>query len=307
MTPASSRRLLPSMTSLMIFEAAARTGSFGKAASRVALTQSAVSRGIAALEQSLGVELFHREGRRVRLTDAGRSYAEHVGVALDQIRRATSNLMSTPGASTSLSVATLPGFGMRWLAPRLPRFFAEHPELSVSFLARLAPFDFNSEALDAAIHFGDADWPGATADFLMRESMITVCAPQIAGRLRTPDDLTDHTLLEQSTRPHAWREWFVKAGVRVAPKRSRPKFEHFMMVAQAAAAGAGVALVPSFLVETELAQGTLVQPFNISLDSQQAYYLVYPHSRLANSSFLLFRKWLLHETASHSAITSARA
>jgi LysR family transcriptional regulator, glycine cleavage system transcriptional activator len=135
-----------------------------------------------------------------------------------------------------------------------------------------------------------------------------VCAPQLVrdGRLRVPEDLNEHTLLEQSTRPHAWREWFVKAGVRVAPKRSRPKFEHFMMVAQAAAAGAGVALVPSFLVETELAQGTLVRPFDISLDSRQAYYLVYPHSKLANSSFLLFRKWLLQETAAPTALATAR-
>jgi LysR family glycine cleavage system transcriptional activator len=281
----------------MIFEAAARTGSFGKAASRVALTQSAVSRGIAALERSLGVPLFHRDGRRVRLTEAGRLYAEQLGIALDQIRRATSAAIEAHGAATPLSIATLPGFGMRWLAPRLPRLFAQHPELAISFLARVAPFDFNTEPLDAAIHFGNADWPGATADFLMRESMIPVCAPRLVreGKLRVPEDLKEHTLLEQSTRPDAWQEWFEKAGVRAVPRRARPTFEHFMMVAHAAAGGAGVALVPRFLVEAELAHGTLVRPFDISLESRQAYDLVYPHSRLGNPSFSLFRKWLLQE------------
>jgi LysR family transcriptional regulator, glycine cleavage system transcriptional activator len=295
------RRLLPSMTSLMVFEAAARTGSFGRAASRVALTQSAVSRAIATLEQSLGVMLFARTGRRVQLTEAGRIYAEQIGIALDQIRRATTAAIEVPKSPAPLALATLPSFGMRWLAPRLPRLFARHPDLAVSFAARVAPFDFASESFDAAIHFGDADWPGAGSDFLMRESMIPVCAPQLLreGKLSAPADLADHPLLEQSTRPNAWREWFDLAGVRVGALRTRPKFEHFMMLAQAAAAGAGVALVPRFLVEPELSDGTLVRPFEISLQSRHAYYLVYPYGKLNQPSFTMFRDWLLEEARAY--------
>lgn len=295
------RRLLPSMTSLMIFEAAARTGSFGRAASRVALTQSAVSRAIAALEQSLGVALFARAGRRVQLTEAGRVYADQIGVALDHIRRATSAAIAAPNSPAPISVATLPSFGMRWLAPRLPRLFARHPDLAVSFAARVASFDFASERFDAAIRFGDADWHGAGADLLMRESMIPVCAPQLLQmtRLGSPADLENHTLLEQSTRPDAWREWFERAGVRVTPPRTRPRFEHFMMLAQAAAAGAGVALVPRFLVEPELSEGTLVCPFDVALQSRHAYYLVYPYGRLNQPSFTMFREWLLDEARAY--------
>jgi LysR family transcriptional regulator, glycine cleavage system transcriptional activator len=295
------RRLLPSMTSLMVFEAAARAGSFGRAASRVALTQGAVSKAIATLEQSLGVALFARTGRRVQLTEAGRAYAEQIGVALDQIRRATSAAIETPGSPAPISVATLPSFGMRWLAPRLPRLFARHPDLAVSFATRVAPFDFANASFDAAIHFGDADWQDAGSDFLLHESMIPVCAPQLLreGKLSKPADLAEQTLLEQSTRPDAWREWFERAAVRVETTRPRPKFEHFMMLAQAAAAGAGVALVPRFLVEPELGEGSLVCPFEITLQGRHAYHLVYPYDRLRQPSFARFRDWLLDEARSY--------
>jgi LysR family transcriptional regulator, glycine cleavage system transcriptional activator len=193
------------MTSLIAFEAAARTGSFGGAASRVALTQSAVSRAIATLEESLGVTLFQRDGRRVQLTEVGRAYADQIGVALDQIRRATAGTIEARNAPAPIAIATLPSFGMRWLAPRLPRLFARHPDLAVSFSTRVAPFDFARETFDAAIHFGEPDWVGAAAELLIYESMVPVCSPRIAHdkKLRTPADLRQHTLLEQSTRPDA--------------------------------------------------------------------------------------------------------
>jgi LysR family glycine cleavage system transcriptional activator len=299
------RRLLPSMTALTIFEAAARAGSFGRAASRVFLTQSAVSRGIAALEESLGVTLFQRAGRRVQLTDAGRAYAEQIGIALDQIRRATATATEAAKAPAAVCVATLPSFGMRWLAPRLPRLFARHPDLAVSFSARIAQFDFAAENFDAAIHFGSADWPGAAADLLMRESMVPVCAPRLLRerRLRTPADLKEHTLLEPSTRPNAWRDWLAETGVHVGTLQIRQKFDHFMMVAHAAAAGAGVALVPLFLVEPELADGTLVRPFDKVLHSREAYFLVYPFARLRHPYFAAFRDWLLEEARAYAGIS----
>jgi LysR family glycine cleavage system transcriptional activator len=301
MSTVPKRRLLPSMTSLIAFEAAARTGSFGGAASRVALTQSAVSRAIATLEESLGVTLFQRDGRRVQLTEVGRAYADQIGVALDQIRRATAGTIEARNAPAPIAIATLPSFGMRWLAPRLPRLFARHPDLAVSFSTRVAPFDFARETFDAAIHFGEPDWVGAAAELLIYESMVPVCSPRIAHdkKLRTPADLRQHTLLEQSTRPDAWQEWFQRAGVPAAPLRPRRKFEHFMMLAHAAAAGAGIALLPRFLVEAELADGTLVCPCDIELRSRQAYYIVYPYARTGNPSFAMFRDWLLEEARSY--------
>src|SRR5690606_2513805 len=109
-----------------------------------------------------------------------------ISAALDQIRRATAAAIEAPSAPAPISIATLPSFGMRWLAPRLPRLFSRHPDLAVSFSARVAPFDFATERFDAAIHFGDGDWPGAGADFLMAESMVPVCAPRLLqeGKLR---------------------------------------------------------------------------------------------------------------------------
>lgn len=296
MKPAN-RRLLPPMTALMAFEAAARHGTFARAAKEVALTQSAVSKQIATLERWLGTPLFERIGRRVSLTASGRLYAMPLTSALEQIRRATAAVAVTSRVPSPISIATLPGFGMRWLAPRLTRLFARHPELPVNFSSRVVPFDFKTEPLDAAIHFGRADWPGTESDLLMREEMAVVCSPEFASthKLRQPADVLQHTLLEQSTRPHAWSAWFAATGIEPKTRRTRPQFEHFMMLAQAAAAGAGFALVPKFLVQPELTSGALVSPFDITITSDEAYFLVYPKAQLQNASFLLFRAWLLEE------------
>lgn len=299
MKPTQRRRLLPPMTALMTFTAAVRSGTFARAAQEVGLTQSAVSRQIATLERWLGTALFDRIGRRVTLTETGRLYAPPIMAALDQIRSATSATIAADAMRRPISIATLPSFGMRWLAPRLPRLFARHPDLVVNFSMRVTSFDFATDQLDAAIHFGRADWPGTLADLLMREEMVVVCSPHVArsGRLREPSDLLEHTLLEQSTREDAWSQWFAAAGVEPRYRRSRPRFEHFMMAAQAAVAGAGCALVPRFLVQPELETGALVCPFEIALTGDQAYYLVYPRSQRENRSLLIFRQWLLEECA----------
>ncbi|MBJ7445028.1 MAG: LysR family transcriptional regulator, partial [Sphingobium sp.] len=194
------RKWLPSMTALTSFEAAVRHGGFSRAGEEIGLTQSAVSRQIAQLEEWLQTPLFDRVGRRVRLNEAGRAYADELLPALDRIRRATSR-MATRRSPTALKIATLPSFGMRWLAPRLPHLSALHPQLVVDFAARSQPFDFAQEEFDAAIHFGTPqEWPGATTDFLFREEAVPVCAPGwlAAHPLRHPADLLTAPLLSQS-------------------------------------------------------------------------------------------------------------
>jgi DNA-binding transcriptional LysR family regulator len=294
----TSRRLLPPMGALNSFAAAARLGSFSRAAAEVGLTQSAVSRQVALLEDWLQAPLFDRAGRRVTLNAAGRAYAAEVAPALDRVRRATARLAGGRPVN-ELSIATLPSFGMRWLAPRLPRLTARHPELVVNFAARSFPFDFAEEGFDAAIHFGRADWPGASHDFLFRETALPVCAPGwlAANPLRHPADVADKPLLFQSSRRDAWARWLRAAGVATDAVPAGPVFEHFLMLAQAAAAGAGLALIPSFLIEPELAAGTLVSPLPLPLATDEAYYLVCPEAAEGNAALTRFRAWMVEEAA----------
>lgn len=155
----TSRRFLPSTALLAAFEAASRTGSITLAARELSLTQSAVSRQIKLLEAQLEVELFARERQSIRLTAAGESYAREIREALRKITTASFNLRANPRGST-LNLAILPTFGTRWLAPRLPKFLVHNPGISINLATRLTQFDFRTEGLDAAIHFGPRDWPG---------------------------------------------------------------------------------------------------------------------------------------------------
>lgn len=291
-----ARRLLPPMAALHSFAAAARHGHFSRAGAEVGLTQSAVSRQVALLEDWLGVQLFERKGRRVALTADGAAYMEAIEPALQRIRQATGQMIDRTERG-AITIATLPSFGMRWLAPRLPGLTARQADLVVNFAARSDRFDFATSSYDAAIHFGLPDWPGVSHDLLFRERALPVAAPALRDRLGDggPAALLTLPLLHLTTRPHAWQRWFATAGVDAPPISPEPSFEHFLMLAQAAAAGAGAALVPTFLIEPELQAGALVRLSDQPVSGREAYYLVYPPERLANRRFRDFRDWLLAE------------
>jgi len=189
-----SRRFLPPMSLLCAFEAAARHQSFTAAAVELHLTQSAVSRQIRALEDRLGAELFVRERQTVRLSPAGQAYAEEIRGALMRISSATVGFRANPQGG-SLNLAILPTFGTRWLAPRLPQFFDQHPGITINLTTRLSQFDFQLEAVDAAIHFGPPHWPGAELALLMNETVVPACSPALLARydFAQPRDLPSRT------------------------------------------------------------------------------------------------------------------
>ncbi|MCJ2182910.1 LysR substrate-binding domain-containing protein [Novosphingobium sp. 1949] len=292
------RRSLPPMAMLHSFETAARTGSFTAAASALRLTQGAVSRNIAALEDWLGASLFERSGRRVRLNETGQRYREAIAPALAAIRRATTQLLD-PGPEHALELAVLPSFGMRWLAPRLPRLSQAHPDLVVNITARSDLFDFAHEAFDAAIHVGAADWPGAAHDRLFREQVVPVVAPAVRERfaIAQPADLLRVPLLAQSRRKDAWTRWFAQSGLDAPQGMAVQTLSHFLMLAQAVKAGAGAALLPSFLIGPELAAGELVVPVAIALTEERSYWLAYPESGARSPALDRFRDWLQRESA----------
>jgi len=260
-----------------------------------------VSRQVHQLEEFLGVALFQRVRQRIVLTDGGRIYAAEVRQALTALATASHQAMSFAG-SDSLNLAVLPTFGTRWLIPRIGGFTARHPGIAINFSARLVPFSFEEEPFDAAIHHGEPHWPGAVCEHLMDEDMVAVASPAYKRRmaLSSVKDIARATLLQQATRPMLWAEWFKAAGIHDVDALRGPRFEQFTMAAQAAISGLGVALVPRFLADEEVAAGKLLVLRSPRLEGTSGYYLVYPESRAQVPLVRAFRDWLLAEAGSHA-------
>ena len=289
------RRKIPSTAALVAFESAARHQSFTKAADELALTQSAVCRQIAGLEEFLGIELFRRSRRGVKLTEAGLAYSRKVAAQLDAVERDTLAAMGRQGA-VAIELAVVPTFATQWLVPRLKAFQQLHPEVTVHLTNRTRPFLFADTSFDAAIYFGDGDWSGTEAHYLMPEEPLPVCSPELLGE-RTQfaaAELASLPLLQQSTRPYAWRQWFAAQGLNVPRDMSGPRYELFSMLAQAAMHGMGVALIPPFLIQRELDAGLLVPAHPAALlSSDRAYRLMIPERKVESAALRAFRDWLL--------------
>lgn len=295
------RRKIPSTTALISFEAAARHESFTRAAEELSLTQGAICRQIASLEDFLGVELFRRSRRGVKLTEAGLSYSRRVATQLDAVERDTLSVMGQQGANV-IELAVVPTFGTQWLLPRLKDFQHKHPEVTVNLTNRTRPFLFADTQFDAAIYFGDADWPGTESHRLMGENPMPVCSPALLGNqtLLSADAIAELPLLQQTTRPYAWRQWFNSQLLNIPRDMTGPRYELFSMLAQAAMHDMGIALIPPFLIQRELAEKRLVVANYQALSSIKAYYLMIPERKVESASLKAFRDWLLQQAQSYS-------
>lgn len=285
-------RRLPQTSLLETFQAAAKRGSFTLAAADLNMTQGAVSRQIRALEDLLGVELFIRRRQRVTLSPAGATYLAEIDKALSIIRSASTALQVNPDGGV-LNLGILPTFGTRWLAPRLPEFLRLHPGVTVNLSTRLWPFDFSSDILDAAIHFGTDDWPGTERLRLFDETVVPASSPDfLAGlHITSVEDIADAPLLHLATRPNAWMTWFKINGldIEVVPGTT---FDQFATMAQAAAHGLGLALLPEFLIEEELKSGRLATAWDRANRSIGSYSLIWPVGRRNHPPLVQFRQWL---------------
>lgn len=295
------RRKIPSTAALVSFEAAARHESFTKAAQELSLTQGAICRQIASLEDFLSVELFRRSRRGVKLTEAGLSYSRRVATQLDAVERDTLSVMGHTGANV-IELAVVPTFGTQWLLPRLKDFQQQHPEVTVNLTNRTRPFLFADTEFDAAIYFGDADWSGTESHKLMGENPMPVCSPSLLNNQShlTADAIAELPLLQQTTRPYAWRQWFNAQHLNVARDLTGPRYELFSMLAQAAMHDMGIALIPPFLIQRELAEKRLVVANRNALSSIKAYYLMIPERKVESASLRAFRDWLIKQAHSYA-------
>lgn len=293
------RRLIPSLNALAAFEAAARHGSIVGASNELHLSQSAVSRLVKQVEDALQVTLFDRIRQRLVLTEAGRSYAHSLRGMFHDLEETTFRVMAYGVASGSLSIGVFSTIATKWLIPRLPRFQALEPDVVVNCFVRPAPFDFDTDMLDAAIHYGRPVWPGATLEPLFGETLVPVGSPDLPRlrELRTAADLAALPLLHEVTRPGAWHEWFGANAVDNPRAFHGARFDQFGMVAQAAIAGLGVALIPRFLIEEELESGRLVILLDRPIAGPNKYYFVTPHRNVGMRPLEMLRRWLVEESA----------
>ena len=290
------RRLTPSMSVLVAFEAAARHCSFTKAADELSLTQSAVSRQVQALEALLGVDLFNREGRRIELTAAGALYQHELSAALGRIRSATLQTSAFSSGGGTLHLAVLPTFGSKWLLPRMNDFYTRHPDIVVHIHSRIMHADLASAAgdMNAIIVAGSGPWPGFISHKLLTEKLVVVASPAALPEYRamTPADLAaSHSLLNVVSRPNAWSDWFERHALDHRMMRSGPGFELTAHLIQAVVAGIGIGLVPRILVQDEIRAGTLVTLFE-PMESGRGYYLAYANRYQNLPSLMAFSEWL---------------
>ena len=290
------RKDIPSLGVLQAFESSARLQSFSRAAQELALTPSAVSRHVAALEARLGVIFFVRARRRLTLTETGRSYAARIRLCLDQIERDTQEIRVGRDAGYVLHLAVVSTFCTQWLIPRLPDFARQHPHITINLSVRSEVFAFDESDFDAAIYYGDRLWPDTQGSLIVQESFcVPVCSPAYAAAHRLEDE---HAWLACShltvgTRPNAWRDWYEARGWHYTLHASRgPRYELFSMVTAAAVAGLGVGLVPRLLVKDALAAGQVVAAHSQVLPDTHGYWFVHPQHRPSPDALLAFRDWL---------------
>ncbi|MGE4311385.1 LysR substrate-binding domain-containing protein [Desulfovibrio sp.] len=290
------RRKIPSTTSLIAFEAAARHGSFARAADELFLTEGAISRQIGRLEAFLGVTLFQRIGNRVRLLPSGERYAKQVREVLDRLDRDSLYLMGQPHDGANLDIATIPTFAMRWLIPRLSRFQQKHPNITVHLAERMEPFVLAGSGFDAAIHFEHPAWTGMRTHHLLSEVLVPVCCPDLLKESPGGATLDSIPRLHRRQNPDAWQRYAQETGIPLSNPAIGACYDLHSMLIEAALAGLGVALVPRLYVENELAQGRLIAPWPEGKTISKTFCLILPESiELSGEPVQAFARWILGE------------
>ncbi len=300
------RTALPAPSALFAFEAAARLGSFTRAAAELGVSQAAVSYAVKQLETSLGLMLFQRQHRRVVLTEAGERFFQDVSIGLGHIRRSAEalRLRREPGHVT-LSVST--AFASWWMLPRLARFRAAHPEIDLRLQTTDRDVDLAAENIELGVRRGGGDWPEYAAAFLAKEVIQPVCSPgylRSVARPRTPADLISLKLvhLDEPFRPRpVWADWFDAQGVAYVDFGEGLRLNDYALVIQAALEGEGVALGWRHLTEALVARGALARPVPQPLVTGLGFHVVWPKTRPLTRDAETLRDWLVAEFAAAEA------
>lgn len=293
-------RRLPPLNALRAFEAAARHESFSAAAEELSVTHGAISHQVKALEAWLGVALFERRTRAVRLTEAGRGYLPAVEGAFERIHAATL-AVSRVAREAPLHVVTTPAFAVRWLAPRLGRLWAAHPQLDLRLHEAPWTSDIEpgSDGADLVIRIGRTGRGAVECVPMLAGTVTPMLSPRLLEEgppLERPADLLAHRLLH-SFDYAPWRQWLEAHGVPGADVARGPIFDDTNLAYSAALAGQGVGLLHTALTGDEIAAGQLVAPFEAEPRDDMGYCIAYSTARRGDARIACLRDWLLEAAA----------
>lgn len=305
-----SFRKYPSTTAMQCFETAARHLSFTNAALELHMTQSAVSKQVAQLEEMLNISLFYRTSQRISLTPAGKDYYVDVLNILKDIETATTKLMSHSSNVEVLKMVSHPTFCARWLIPALKGFSQVNPLIRLDIKEQVGPFFSEEHDIDIAFLYGEGTWSGMQNIKLFDEYCVAVCHPDyLQGQPLTPQQSDSYVLLQLSSRPSAWYEYFKQQLISLDGTFVGPRFDTFHACISAALAGYGVALVPLRLVAPELKSGQLVTAWNYAAKGRGAYYMSFPLSLGNSHKTKVMQAWIANylQTSSQSQIELAES
>ncbi|CUX41995.1 MULTISPECIES: LysR substrate-binding domain-containing protein [Rhizobium/Agrobacterium group] len=284
------RQFLP-LNGLRAFEASARHLSFTRAAIELCVTQAAVSQQVKVLEKRLGVSLFQRLPRGLKITAEGEALLPTVTSSFDQMAT-TLDRIEAGQVRELLFLGVVGTFAVGWLLPRLKEFQKQHPFIDVRVSTNNNRVDMAAEGLDFAIRFGQGSWHGTDAFRLFEAPLSPLCTPKLAETLKTPADLVEATLL-RSYRSDEWSTWFAAAGVAPAAQvNAGIVFDTSLGMMEAALQGLGVALAPPSMFSRHLASGAIIQPFPVTI-SLGSYWLTRLQSKPQTSAMLAFSDWML--------------
>ncbi|HEX4847493.1 MAG TPA: LysR substrate-binding domain-containing protein [Novosphingobium sp.] len=292
------RRSIPSLNSLTVFEAAGRLASFSAAARELGVSQAAVSYAIARLEEQLGATLFHRQYRRVRLTEAGQKFHADVSIGLLHIQRSATELRA--GQSGHVTLACSTAFAAYWMVPRMQALREALPGTDLRIQTADRDLDLLDEGIPLGIRGGLAeDWPDLESRQLSGETIYPVCSPLYLARFarpESPEALLEHRLihLEEPFRTAAtWAEWFAAAGISAGRVPGGLQINDYVLVIQAVIEGQGIALGWHHLVQDLVARGVLVRLTDVALETGRGFHIIWRRGELLSPAAERVRDWLL--------------
>jgi LysR family glycine cleavage system transcriptional activator len=308
------KEVMPPFVSVRVFEAAARLGSFARAAEELGITAGAVSQHIRILEEFAGQPLFRRLGRGVELTEAGVSAFGHAGTAMAEMLQA-GRAMRASLRGRRIAISTPPSFASKWLIPRLVKFQERWPDIEVRLSADMGLVDFAGSDIDIAIRYGPGGYEGLHTERLMSESVIVVASPRLLeGRtLRTAADLADLPLIhddapERDPSCPSWAMWFAARGQRHVDAERGSRFNQASLALEAAVAGKGLVLAKRQLALRDLQEGTLVAPLDEThAPVSFAYWLVWPRGRRFEPAQNAFLEWLREQAMEGDSVADQTA
>jgi DNA-binding transcriptional LysR family regulator len=299
----SLKRLLPSASALIVFEAAGRHENFSRAAEELTMTQAAVSYAVRTLESQLGVQLFHRSHRAVALTETGARFHADVSAGLARIQKSAEQIRAK-GRETNVTLSASSAFASMWVLPRIPKLREDLPDIDLRIHASVRDLELDEEGIPLGIRGGDpAAWPNYHAALLAPEVVNAVASPAFIeshGMPKTFAELAQLRLihLEEPARVACdWKEWFESAGHEYRPQSRPLTINDYVLVIQAALAGEGVALGWQHLIERQMASGALVPVSSHVFETGSDFYVIWPRSRELSLPAKKVRDWLLAQGA----------